>query len=362
MWMNEAVVWILVIFMFIGAIDKITGNKRGYGKAFEDGFMAMGPLALSMIGIITISPVLAEFLRPAVTPLFTAIGSDPAMFAGILLAIDMGGYPLAMELGETEMAGLFAGIIISTLIGPVFVFTIPVALSLIQKKDEAIFARGILIGLTTVPLGAFAGGLIAGFPASFLMFQLIPVVLFSAFIIVGLVTTPGLMIKGFVLFGKGIVVLITISLAFSIIETLTGFSVIPGMLPLTEGVYIVGIIAITLAGAFPLVHFLKKVLSSVLTPLGNRLNMNENALIGLVSSLAHSIPMFKMLHTMDEKGKLVNIAFAVSGAFVLGGHLGFTASVEAEMLIPMIAGKIIAGVAAAGAAAFYAGSKLKKTS
>lgn len=165
------------------------------------------------------------------------------------------------------------------------------------------------------------------------------------FIIAGLIFIPQLMIKGFVLFGKGIVVLITISLAFSIIETLTGFTVIPGMLPLSEGVYIVGVIAITLAGAFPLVHFLKKVLSRVLSPLGDRLNMNENALIGLVSSLAHSIPMFKMLHTMDEKGKLVNIAFAVSGAFVLGGHLGFTASVEAEMLIPMMAGKIIAGAA-----------------
>ncbi|MDQ0257255.1 ethanolamine transporter [Evansella vedderi] len=342
--MNEVVIWILVIFMCIGAIDKIYGNKFGYGRAFEEGFMAMGPIALAMIGIISISPVLADLLRPIVTPLFTFLGADPAMFPGILLAIDMGGYSLATELAQSEMAGQFSGIIIATLIGPTFVFTVPVALGLINKEDKAIFAKGILIGLIPIPVGAFVGGWFAGFPAVFILLQLIPLVLFSTFIIIGLIFYTDKMIKGFTIVGKGVVALITVGLAISIVETLTGFSIIKGLTPLSEGVYIVGIIAITLAGAFPLVHFLKNVLTGILPPLAKKFDTSEMTFIGLITSLAHSIPMFKLLHQMDEKGKLMNIAFAVSGAFVLGGHLGFTASVEPDLIFPMMLGKLAAGV------------------
>lgn len=344
--MNEVVIWTLVIFMCIGAVDRILGNKYGYGKAFEEGFMAMGPIALAMVGIISISPVLANVLRPVVTPVFTLLGADPAMFPGILLAIDMGGYSLAMELSQTEMAGQFAGILIATLIGPTFVFTIPVALGLIEKKDKPVFAKGILIGLIPIPVGAFIGGVIAEFPTTFIIAQLVPLLLFSLFIVLGLVFFQEKMIKGFSIVGYGVMIVITVGLAFSIVETLTGFVVIDGLVPLSEGVYIVGIIAITLAGAFPLVHFLKNTLGKVLPPLAKKTATSEMALLGLLTSLAHSIPMFKFLHQMDEKGKLMNVAFAVSGAFVLGGHLGFTASVESDLIFAMMVGKLSAGVLA----------------
>lgn len=340
------VIWVLVFFMIVGALDRVLGNKFGYGKAFEDGFMAMGPIALAMVGIISVSPVLADMLRPVVTPVFTLLGSDPAMFPGILLAIDMGGYSLAMELAQTEIAGQFAGIIIATLIGPTFVFTIPVALGLIEKKDSTIFAKGILIGLIPIPFGAFVAGVIAGFPLTFILLQLVPLIMFSLLIAGGLIFFPKKMIGAFSVVGKLVVGIITIGLAISIVEELTGVSVVPGLTPLSEGVYIVGIIAITLAGAFPLVHFLKQSLGKILPPVAKKFKTSEMALLGLITSLAHSIPMFKLLHQMDEKGKLMNISFAVSGAFVLGGHLGFTASVEPDLIFSMMVGKITAGILA----------------
>ncbi|WP_246596091.1 ethanolamine utilization protein EutH [Bacillus alkalicola] len=341
--MNELIIWILVLFMCIGGIDRILGNRYGYGKAFEEGFLAMGPIALAMVGIISISPILAEVMRPIITPLFLAIGADPAIFPGMILAIDMGGYPLAMELAETEMAGMFSGIILATLLGPTFVFTIPVALGILKKEDHPIFAKGILIGLIPIPVGALVGGAVAGIPVLFLIHQLMPVILFSLGIAAGLLWKQQLMIRGFFVFGKIVTVVITIGLVLAIVEALTGSVIVPGLLPLSEGVQIVGIIAITLAGAFPLVHFLKTALKPVLIPLKKKVNTSEMTFIGLVSSLAHSIPMFKYLHQMDDKGKLMNVAFAVSGAFVLGGHLGFTASVEADYIFPMMIGKIIAG-------------------
>jgi ethanolamine transporter len=49
---------------------------------------------------------------------------------------------------------------------------------------------------------------------------------------------------------------------------------------------------------------------------------------------------------MNPKGKLLNVAFAVSAAFVFGDHLGFTAGVNKDMIFPVIIGKLVAGITA----------------
>ncbi|MBY6276875.1 MAG: hypothetical protein CWE10_11810 [Symbiobacterium thermophilum] len=101
----------MMIFMVLGALDRIIGNRFGLGQEFEEGINAMGPLALAMVGVVSIAPVLADVLRPVVVPVYQALGADPSMFATTLLAIDMGGYPLAKELALTPEAGQYASII-----------------------------------------------------------------------------------------------------------------------------------------------------------------------------------------------------------------------------------------------------------
>ena len=78
----------------VGGIDRIRGNRWGYGAKFEEGFQLLGSTALSMAGMICLAPVLADVLGKVVIPLYRMIGVDPGMF-GSLLAIDMGGYQLA---------------------------------------------------------------------------------------------------------------------------------------------------------------------------------------------------------------------------------------------------------------------------
>lgn len=87
MGINEIIIYIMVLFMVIGAIDKCLGNKFGYGEKFEEGIMAMGALALAMVGVISLAPVLAKILRPIISPAYTMLGADPAMFATTLLAM-----------------------------------------------------------------------------------------------------------------------------------------------------------------------------------------------------------------------------------------------------------------------------------
>ena len=340
MGINEIIIYIMVLFMVIGAIDKCLGNKFGYGEKFEEGIMAMGALALAMVGVISLAPVLAKILRPIISPAYTMLGADPAMFATTLLANDMGGYPLAMELALSPEAGKFAGLILGAMMGPTLVFTIPVALGIIEKEDRPYLAKGILAGMITIPIGCLAGGLTAGFSLELVLSNILPIIIFSALISLGLWKMPEKMTSGFTIFGKGVVIVITIGLAASIIETL------PGMAPITDGIEIVGSIAITLAGAFPLVLFLTKVLNKPLTKLGESLGMNEKAAAGLVATLANNIPMFGLMKEMDKKGKVINVAFAVSAAFVFGDHLGFTAGVDSQMIFPMVVGKLVGGVTA----------------
>ncbi|MGL5379458.1 ethanolamine utilization protein EutH [Clostridium sp.] len=360
MGINEIIIYIMVIFMALGAIDKIIGNKFGLGEKFEEGIMAMGSLALAMVGVISLAPVLAVILKPVVVPLFNMLGADPAMFAGSLLANDMGGAPLAAELALTADAGLFGGLIVGAMMGPTIVFTIPVALGIIQPKDQKFLATGILAGVITIPLGCLAGGLVAGFPFMMVIKNLVPIILFAILISLGLAFFEKAMITGFTWFGKGVVVVITIGLAAAIIEALTGIVVIPGMNPIHDGIAIVGDIAIVLAGAFPLVLVITKVFKKPLMALGKVLGMNDVAAAGMVASLANSIPMFGMMKDMDDKGKILNVAFAVSAAFVFGDHLGFTAGFNSTMIFPMIVGKLVGGITAVIVAMFIAKKTLGK--
>lgn len=357
---NEIIIYVMVIFMALGAIDKCIGNKFGLGEQFEEGIMAMGSLAVAMVGVICLAPVLANVLRPVVVPVFDMLGADPAMFAGSLLANDMGGAPLAMELAKDPQAGLFGGLIIGATMGATIVFIIPVALGIIEKEDQRFLATGILAGIITIPVGAFVGGIVAGFPVMMVIKNLVPIILFAAIIALGLIKFESAMIKGFTYFGKGVVIVITLGLAAAIVEALTGIVIIKGMNPINDGIEIVGDIAIVLAGAFPLVFVITKVFNKPLMALGKVLGINDIAAAGLVASLANCIPMLGMMKDMDDRGKIINVAFAVSAAFVFGDHLGFTAGFNQEMITPMIIAKLVGGITAVALAMVIANKMLKK--
>ena len=118
--MDNIILWIMAIAMVLGALDRMFGSRLGLGKQFEEGILAIGALSLSMLGILTLAPVLARLLRPVLVPVYGFLGADPAMFAGSILANDMGGAPLAMELAGTRAAGQLGGLIVGSMLGRQF--------------------------------------------------------------------------------------------------------------------------------------------------------------------------------------------------------------------------------------------------
>ena len=358
---NSAIVFIMMIFMLVGAIDKIAGNKRGYGEKFDEGFNAMGPLAAAMAGVVAAAPVLCIILKPIIAPIYTLVDADPSMFATTLLACDMGGYPLAMQMAANESVGNFAGLILGTMMGPTIVFTIPVALSIIKKSDKPYLGAGVLAGLITVPIGCIVGGLAMNMTQykmgiGTILVNLIPVIIIAGLIVVGLWVIPDKMIRGFDKFGSGVTIVITIFTAIAVFEYETGIKfpllnimVEPdasGAIPLESGLLTCGQISCVLIGAFPMVEWITRTFGKPLESIGAKLGMNKEGSAGLVANLANNIAVFNIMGDMNPKAKLLNVAFAVSAAFVFGDHLGFTAGVNSEMIFPMIVGKLTAGITA----------------
>jgi len=354
---HEILIIIMAAFAVLGGLDRIFGNRVGLGKEFEEGILAMGSLALAMVGIITLAPVLADLLMPVAGPVYSFLGADPAMFAGTILACDMGGGSLAQAMTQDAQAAALGGVILGSMLGATIVFTIPVALGILKEEDRPFLAKGILAGIVTIPVGVLVGGLVAGFPVLMVLRNLIPIVLIAALIALGLWKFEKAMIKGFSWFGKGVVAVITVGLVAAIVETLTGFTVIPGMAPIEDGFLTAGSIAIVLAGAFPLVFVITKLLKKPLMGFGKLLGVNETAAAGLIATLANSIATFGMTKDMDDRGKVVNVAFAVSAAFVFGDHLGFTAGFAPELLPAMILGKLAGGITAIGVALLLTGKR-----
>lgn len=374
---NSVIVTVMMIFMLLGAIDKARGNKRGYGAAFDEGFQAMGPLAIAMVGVIAAAPVLSMVLRPIVGPIYQMLGSSPSIFATTLLLADAGGYPLAVELaGKNIVMGQFAGIIVGCTMGCILLFDIPVALTLIQKKDRPLLACGILVGVITAPIGCFVGGIVMNVMTDYsmhlgtMLLSLLPVILVAVVLAAGLWFKPIALMNGFAKFGAFVTGLIAIFVAIAVFQYETGIRLplfhlmveagADGVSPLENSIEILGDIAFVLLGAFPMVEFIKRHCGGALAKVGSKLGMNETASAGIVATLANNIPTFQMMKDMNPKGKLMNVAFASCAAFMFGDHLGFVAGVNADMIVPMIFAKLACGLSALALANLLAPQLLSK--
>lgn len=342
---NEVVIFVMAIGIILGAADKILGNKFGIGREFDEGFHALGPIGLSIVGIIVFAPLFADIVGPVVIPLYKAMGMDPSMFA-IILANDLGGFVLAHKLAVNELMGLYAGTTIASMIGCTMVFSIPVGISLIKKADQEAFFKGVMLGIITMPIGSIVGGLASGIPARVILFNCIPILVLAAFMITGLVFFQRHMIKAFTVFGKLMVIISTIGLACSAFTSLTDIKIIKGLAPISDGTKVLVATGIVLLGSYPVIYIIKKILSRPFTRIGKRVDLNSDSMMGLLVALANPVPVFGMIEKMNERGKVINMAWLVCVAAALGSHLGFTAGVAPSMVGVMIIGKLVSGVLA----------------
>jgi len=105
-----------------------------------------------------------------------------------------------------------------------------------------------------------------------------------------------------------------------------------------------------LAGAFPMVYLLRKYFGGPLERLGSKIGLSAVGSAGMLATIANILAMFRLVRFMPPKDKVINIAFAVCAAFLLGDHLSFTANFQPTIILPVLVGKLIAGFVAIGLA------------
>ena len=81
----NAVVAVMMVFSILGALDRILGNRFGLGKEFEKGFMLLGTMALTMIGMIVLAPAITDVLAPLFTFFRESLHLDPSILPALFL-------------------------------------------------------------------------------------------------------------------------------------------------------------------------------------------------------------------------------------------------------------------------------------
>ncbi|MFJ5759924.1 ethanolamine utilization protein EutH [Neobacillus sp. NPDC093182] len=378
---GKIVIYIIMTCAVMGAVAAIRNSDDGLGKQFMEGLHAVGHIFVPAAGIMASIPYLSWFINKVCGPFFAAIGADPAIAATAILATDMGGYQLAEVLKETQEGWIMA-MIVGFMAGATIVFSIPMGLAMLDKRDHKYMALGVMAGVLTIPIGALISSTIIALSNSKvrdfistsgeakyqfalgygqIMLNLSPLLLFVVVIALGLYFLPDLMINAFMWFGRILDAGIKLVLVFSIVEIFTGlFSTVFGSWgfhPIMadqedqfRALETAGYIGIMLAGAFPMVYLLQKYAGGPLEALGRKLGLSKEGSAGLVATIANILAMFKLVSTMPPKDKVINISFAVCAAFLLGDHLSFTANFQPTLIFPIIIGKISAGVIGIGLA------------
>ena len=342
---SKVIIFILVFFMLLGVADLLFFKKRlGYADEFEKGINTTGPLIFSLLGLVCMAPLMGQVLEPVLAPVYQFFGGDPAMVAGTLLSCDGGGYPLAKNMTSDPQVIRLSGVYLGSMLGCTIICSIPVSLGVVKDKDKAVFSEGILAGVIAIPFAVLLCSVLDGMPIKFTFINLIPSLILAMILVIGLVFFTKVTIKIFALFAKLIQVVNIIGAAIAIGQALTGITIIQGMASTSEQLGILGMIGVTLAGAYPMVHFVTKTFANPMKSLGKFLGINDVSVAGMITTLASSFPVYDMVQDMDVKGKKIVSAFAICACFALGDHLGYVAANDPGAVFPMVAGKVVGGL------------------
>lgn len=374
---GTVVVYIIMICAFVGCIASVVKPESELGQQFVAGIDSIGPIFLPVAGIMASAPYLTAFVSTVFGPAYSALGADPAMAATTFIAVDMGGYQLADALAQTRESWIMA-MMTGYMAGATIVFTIPVALKMLEVRDRKYLALGVMSGLLAIPIGVLVASAIIALSNpvirevvstnaeatcqlalswSTIGFNLIPLIIICVALAAGLKFKPDAMIKGFIVFGRVMESALKIVFVLVVIEYFTGiFTTVFGgfgfdpIIADDEDIFRAletsGAIGMMLCGAFPMVYLIKRHLAKPLAKIGGMFGLSSDATAGLLAASANVLAALAMVKDLKARDKVIVMSFAVCCAFLFGDHLSFTANFQPTLIVPVLVGKLVAGVCA----------------
>lgn len=371
------VVYIIMACAIAGCLASVIKPESELGQQFVAGIDSIGPIFLPVAGIMASAPYLTAFVSAVFGPAYSAVGADPAMAATTFIAVDMGGYQLADALAETRESWIMA-MVTGYMAGATIVFSIPVALKMLEKRDRKYLALGVMSGLLAIPIGVLVASAIIAVShpmvrevvstnadATYQLalswgqigVNLIPLIIICVALAAGLKFKPDAMIKGFIVFGrvmesalKIVFVLVVVEYFTGVWSTLFGSFGFDPIIADEEDVFraleVSGAIGMMLCGAFPMVYLIRRYLAKPLAKIGGAVGLSSDATAGLLAGSANVLALFSMVKDLRAKDKVIRMAFAVCCAFLFGDHLSFTANFQPNLIVVVLAGKLAAGICA----------------
>ena len=371
------VVYIIMACAIVGCLASVIKPESELGQQFVAGIDSIGPIFLPVAGIMASAPYLTAFVSAVFGPAYSAVGADPAMAATTFIAVDMGGYQLADALAETRESWIMA-MVTGYMAGATIVFSIPVALKMLEKRDRKYLALGVMSGLLAIPIGVLVASAIIAVShpmvreivstnadATYQLalswgqigVNLIPLIIICVALAAGLKFKPDAMIKGFIVFGRVMESALKIVFVLVVVEYFTGVwstlfgsfgfdPIIADEEDIFRALEVSGAIGMMLCGAFPMVYLIRRYLAKPLAKIGGAVGLSSDATAGLLAGSANVLALFSMVKDLRAKDKVICMAFAVCCAFLFGDHLSFTANFQPNLIVVVLAGKLAAGICA----------------
>ena len=290
--LGNFIIYIIMFCTLLGAVASIRDSEKGLGKEFIAGLHCIGPVFIPVAGIMAAIPYLSEGIKVLLGPMFAAIGSDPAIAATTVIAVDMGGYQLADVLAANREAWVIA-MLVGYTSGATIVYLIPVGLTMLRKDHHKYLALGTMAGFVSIPVAVLVACLIITLTNTpirdtistnseaayvltmdlgLMLSNLFPLIVFCVVLALGLKLLPGAMIAGFMCLGRVMDAGIKLVLACAIVEYFTGFfsqtfggwgfdPIIADQEDVFRALEIAGYIGIMLSGTFPMVYLVQTYLS-----------------------------------------------------------------------------------------------------
>lgn len=371
------VVYVIMACALAGALASALKPASELGRQFVAGIDSIGPIFLPVAGIMASAPYLTAFVSSVFGPVYGALGADPSMAATTFIAVDMGGYQLADALAQTRESWIMA-MVTGYMAGATIVFTVPVALKMLQKRDRKYLALGVMSGLLAIPIGVFVAcvTIVLSQPMirevvstnadatyqlmmswSQIGLNLVPLFLICIALACGLKFKPDAMIKGFIVFGRVMESALKIVFVLVVIEYFTGFfsnifgsfgfdPIIADGQDVFRALEVSGAIGMMLCGAFPMVYLIRRYLARPLAKIGGLVGLSSDATAGLLAGSANVLALLSMVKDLKARDKVLCLAFCVCSAFLFGDHLSFTANFQPSLIVPVLLGKLSGGLCA----------------
>lgn len=372
---GKMVLYLIMACCGIGAIATIVKEDSGLAGSFNEGLHAMASLFLPIVGLMVSVPYLVVGVERIFGNLFRSMGADPAIAAAMFIPSDCGGYALFLALARSPEIVVIA-LTVAIMTASTVAFNIPVGLSIMKKEDHPYLALGAMSGFLAIPFGVFITCLILMVtkpairttftttgPAEYvlqmniatILINLLPIVIFCVVLAVLLKVFPMIMIKAFMIFGKGLLSILTLIAAASIIEHYTGFFTLIfggwGFDPVLadkdqefRAMELLGSIAMMLTGAFPMVYLIRKFFGKGLARAGNLVGLDDIGSAGILATMANGIALFNMVGEMKPTDKVLCIAFTVCAGYSLGDWIAFNVNFQPNLVIPVFIGQFCGGL------------------